>query len=77
MPSLSQSSDQSDAHDFTQPIQLSMSFNISSEDSSVTAHTRQVKPVVISTDITKRYLEKREGELRNRESIVWDVVDGD
>ncbi|KAF0295842.1 Integrin alpha-4 [Amphibalanus amphitrite] len=44
----------SDIHDYTQPIQLSMSYNISSEDGTVEEHSRPSTPVTIGTDLSKR-----------------------
>ncbi|XP_037082382.1 integrin alpha-PS3-like [Pollicipes pollicipes] len=60
----------SEIHDYTQPIQLSMSYNLSSDDSAVAGHTHPTQPVFITTDVSKR------AERRGRRQLS-PFLDGD
>ena len=64
---------QSETPDFTQPIQLSMNYRLSSARAEEGEHSPPADPVLIATDVTKRAHRVRRQGQSVRQSVILSV----
>ncbi|XP_037083703.1 integrin alpha-PS3-like [Pollicipes pollicipes] len=63
----------SESYDFSQPIQLSMSYGVSPSDPAVAGHTHPAAPVLIATDVSKRAV--RRGRRQASPLVTGDLAE--